>query len=434
MSTKTATKPIVRPRRVKKPREKRELEPFQKMDYTYFVLVLVLLGFGLTMLYSASFPQALSKFGDSLHFIKPQLLFAGAGIVIALVVSLLPRALYGNKTLIAVYTLFCFVLMLYARFKPVNQGGADRWVTMFGVTFQPSEFLKVAVILCIAYISTIDYDEYKLKPHAEQKSAVLNALMFFESGKSMTSRSTLVRVVLWLPTVVCKFFGMYTLNCVILGLACIVTIAQPHLSGTIIIFLVGTIMGFVAESKKRRVFAQVLVFAVGGLLAIALVKPEYMSVRFQNMTDVESDITGATFQTYQSLIAIGSGGFSGVGFGESHQKYAYIPAAHNDFLFSVIVEELGFIGGVVMITLFAVMVVRGINIAVRNTNRYSSLLVFGITMQLGIQALLNIAVVSNSFPNTGISLPFMSYGGTALIIQMIEVGLVLAVSRRSQLK
>lgn len=162
-------------------------------------------------------------------------------------------------------------------------------------------------------------------------------------------------------------------------------------------------------------------------------KFSYITTRFQSWQDPLSDIRGDTAQTYQGLLAIGSGGLFGLGFGESRQKYLYLPESQNDFIFSIICEELGFVGALVVIFLFLMFIIRGFFIASRAKDRFGMLLAVGIVMQIGSQALLNIAVACNAFPNTGISLPFFSYGGTALMLQLAEVGILLNISRQSNI-
>ena len=180
------------------------------------------------------------------------------------------------------------------------------------------------------------------------------------------------------------------------------------------------------------------VIGVIGIVALVLVKIKsdgftYFETRFQSWLDPFSDEKGGTWQTTQSLIAIGSGGLFGLGLGGSRQKFMYLPESQNDFVFSIVCEELGFIGAVTVILLFALLVIRGLHIASKSRDKFGMLIALGITVQIGVQAFLNIAVVSNLIPNTGISLPFFSYGGTALVMQLAEMGIVLNVSRQASM-
>ena len=183
---------------------------------------------------------------------------------------------------------------------------------------------------------------------------------------------------------------------------------------------------------KYRYYIGLLVLAVTGVLIIIMFGGiEYVEARLQSWLDPFSDPQGDTFQTVQSLLAIGSGGFTGLGLGNSRQKYLYLPEPQNDFIFSIVCEELGFLGAMALIILFAVFVVRGFIIASRAPDKFGSMLAVGLTAQIGIQAIVNIAVVTNTIPNTGISLPLFSYGGTALMMQLLQMGIVLNISRHS---
>jgi cell division protein FtsW len=195
-------------------------------------------------------------------------------------------------------------------------------------------------------------------------------------------------------------------------------------------------MLFIGGAKGSHLAAVLAVLAVGAVLVFTvfpLLGFDYVSDRLLSFRDPEADIQHATYQTYQSLIALGSGGMFGQGLGNSHQKYSYLPFAENDFIFSVIVEELGFVGAVVVILLFLILIVRGFYIAASAPDKEGMLLCAGIVIQIGFQAFLNIAVASNAFFNTGVSLPFLSYGGTALMMQLGEMGVVLNISRKASI-
>ena len=216
-----------------------------------------------------------------------------------------------------------------------------------------------------------------------------------------------------------------------LGLVCGLMYFEPHISGIVLMISIALVMMFVG-GVKYRYYVGILVIAVLGVLAIIMFGGiEYVEARLISWLDPFSDMQGDTYQTAQSLLAIGSGGFTGLGLGNSRQKYLYLPEPQNDFIFSIVCEELGFIGAMAVIILFALFVVRGFIIASRAPDKFGSMLAVGLTAQIGIQAIVNIAVVTNTIPNTGISLPFFSYGGTALMMQLFQMGIVLNISRHS---
>ena len=209
---------------------------------------------------------------------------------------------------------------------------------------------------------------------------------------------------------------------------------EPHISGTVLILAIGMTMIFVGGTKIRY-FIGLLFAAAGGVIGIVAIKGvDYAKVRIQGWLDPFSDVQAGTFQTVQSLLAIGSGGWLGLGLANSRQKYLYLPESQNDFIFSIVCEELGYIGAIIVIILFVLFVYRGLMISIKAPDKFGSLLALGLTVQIGFQAMLNIAVVSNTIPNTGISLPFFSYGGTALMMQLAQMGVILNISRQSVLK
>jgi cell division protein FtsW len=220
-----------------------------------------------------------------------------------------------------------------------------------------------------------------------------------------------------------------------LAVVAVLMLKQPHLSGTLLICTIGIALIFVGGANVKHFLAMIL----AGLGAIALFviyktvtgELSYFTTRFQSWLDPFSDINDKTWQTCQSLIAIGSGGMFGLGLGESRQKYLYLPETQNDFVFAIICEELGFVGAVTVIMLFVLFVFRGLYIASKAPDKFGMLVAVGLTVQVGIQAFLNIAVVSNFIPNTGISLPFFSYGGTSLVMLLAQMGILLNISRHS---
>ena len=367
-----------------------------KFDFVFFTMVMVLVSCGLIVMYSASYATAYSMYGDSNYYLIKQLRFAALGFALMIVFSAIPYDVFINPFVLRIEMIVAAGLMVAVKVMGVTQGGAERWIEIAGITFQPSELLKFVVIALFASLAKNRYDKRNE----------------FWRGFS--------------PYIIC------------LGVACGLTLIQPHLSGTIIIFLIGTFMMFIAECRLKFLIPSLLAIVAAGALVLLFMNSvlhiDYFGARIQSFLDPESDITNKTYQTYQSLVTIGSGGLWGLGFGNSRQKFSFLPASQNDFVFPIICEELGFAAGLVVIIMFVVFVWRGCHIAARSRDRAGMMIAVGISFQIGLQALLNIAVVTNSFFNTGVSLPFFSYGGTALVMQMIEVGIILNISRKAALE
>lgn len=373
---------------------KKKVEAFLGFDYPFFMIVILLLAFGLIMMFSASYATAYSEYGDSLYYIKRQALFAVAGIGIMLVASVVDYHIFRSRAFIVLGTAAAVILMALVKVMPTEQGGSERWLTVGPVTFQPSEMLKFVVIVLFAFFTQRNFSHLR-----ELKKGLLP----------------------------------YAVTLVV---SCGLLMIQPHLSGTIIVFAIGFVMMYVAGVSPKYLI--IMLSLVGALIAIGIptlnaLGYDYFDSRWLSFTNPEADIRNKTFQTYQSLVTIGSGGLFGLGFGNSRQKYSYLPMSRNDFIFSIICEELGFVGGMLVILLFVILVWRGFYISSRARDKFGMMLAFGVTFQIGLQALLNIAVVSNSMPNTGISLPFFSYGGSALLMQLGEMGVLLNISRKAEL-
>lgn len=366
-------------------------------DLPFFLIVIVLITIGLVMMFSASYAWGLYEKQDSFLYIRKQLLFAGVGLVGMLVVSWVDYHFLRMK--VWVYGIFgvSLVMLVYVGLLSRIKDKTIRWIEVGGLfQFQPSEIMKFAIILLFAHMIARNYK----KMHTIQYGIV-------------------------------PYIG-------ILGIVAGLMMLQPHLSGTILILLIGVVMMFVGGTKIKHlgVIAAigVGVLILGVFVLMELTGVNYFEERIQSFLHPESDVQGSTFQTWQSLITIGSGGLFGLGLGQSRQKFLYLPESQNDFVFSIVCEELGFIGAMVVILLFVMLIFRGFYIASKASDKFGALLVVGITVQIGLQALLNIAVVTNSVPNTGISLPFFSYGGTALMMQLFEMGVVLNVSRHAALE
>ena len=364
-----------------------------EIDKPFLLLILVLLVFGIIMMFSASYARAISDMGDGFYYLKRQVRWALLGLVVMVVVSMMDYHLLANT----VVTYFAFgvtwALSVITIFVGTSTADATRWLDFGPIQVQPSELLKIGFIILFAYIGSTLYP-YFIK---WQASIFPFAIVF--------------------------------------ALVMIVLVAQRHMSAVMIIAIIGVVMMYISGMPKRH-FWGFMMFAVlmGGVLVAYMISAGnfgYITDRIESWRDPLSDPRDKTLQTYNSLIAIGSGGVFGLGFGESRQKYMYLPESQNDFVFSVVCEELGLVGALTVIMLFVMFILRGFYIASRCKDRFGMLLSAGITMQIGTQAFLNIAVASNAFPNTGISLPFFSYGGSSLLITLAEVGLLLSISRQS---
>ncbi len=352
-------------------------------DFILFVTVLILLAMGIVMVLSASSPLALAESGNSYAYVSRQAIFAVIGIGCMLFISKIDYHEYSKLAKIAY---ICSVIGLaLVPLLGSSAKGATRWIEIGGIRFQPSELAKIALIIFYANLLTKNKDNIK-----------------------ELSQGFIVPFLYLLP------------------IAIILIIFQNHLSVTIIIILVVSIMMLMAGTKMRYFITLGSVGAVGGasvLFALAKFTENgaYRISRIVTFLNPWSDITGDGWQIVQSLYAIGSGGLFGVGLGESKQKYLYLPEPHNDFIFSVVAEELGFIGCAVVIILFAIFIWRGLLVAMKAPDMFGSLVAVGITSLIGLQAIMNIAVVTSSMPNTGIQLPFFSYGGTGLVILLCSV-------------
>ncbi len=371
------------------------------LDMPLFIFIMVLLAVGLVMLFSASYAYSYyNKGGDSFYYIKRQGIFAIAGVAAMLVVSTfdyhrfhgLAFLIYGVAILLlGMVLLFGKVLKLESIAPP--QGDAIRWLQLGPIGFQPSEVAKFAVItLCAHYISQ----------HIDEMGTLRYGVLPF---------------------------------LLIVGLPAALVMLENHLSGTIILLGLGVILMFLGGTKLRY-FVVGGVLVVGALLFLVVTKGGYQMDRITVWLnpfgeDVDRDLA---WQTRQSLYAIGSGGLLGVGLGQSRQKYLYLPEPQNDFIFAIICEELGMVGALVVIILFSLLIWRGMYVSLHAKDKFGMLLGLGITFQVGIQAVLNICVVTNTVPNTGISLPFFSYGGTALLMLLGEMGILLNISRSANVE
>ena len=358
------------------------------MDLPFFLLVLTLLCFGLVMLYSASCAVGEYRFQDPYTYIRPQLLFAVVGLAALYLASRLDYHILHAWA----WPLFglSLVLLVVVLFMP-EYNGCRRWIVIPGLgTLQPSEIAKFSVIVLFSHIISLN--------HPRMKSFTVGVLPF----------------------------------AVILGSVAVLMLLEPHLSGTLLILAIGAVLMFVGGTGLRW-FALAGGGALAALAGALILLPDlvpYAASRLSSWLDPFADPLGAGHQTIQSLYAIGSGGALGLGLGNSRQKHLYVPEPQNDFIFSILCEELGFVGAALVILLFVLLLTRGLVIALRAADKLGALLTVGFTVQVVLQAALNMAVVTNTIPNTGISLPFFSSGGTSLMMLLGEMGIVLSVSRQ----
>lgn len=366
-------------------------------DVTFFAAVLALMTIGLVMLFSASYPYAYQKYnGNSYYFFKRQLIFAVLGVIVMIVVSKINyKWIKIIEKPLFVVTIFLLVLVLFYHVNLEDRSeDFKRWIPLGPITLQPSDIAKFSLVLTLsAYIAK--YRKYMQR-----------------------------------LTYGVLFPGL------IIGLFCVLIYLENHLSCTVLMFMIGITLMFCGGTRWQWFVGGLCVV---GAVAFVIIKnpdvlPSYQADRIRAWTDKTFQPLGLRWQTNNSLYAIGSGGFFGVGLGNSKQKYLYVSEPQNDFIFSIVCEELGFLGALVILALFALLFWRGIKIAQRCDDKYAALVVIGIVSQVAIQTLFNVLVVTDTFPNTGIALPFFSYGGTALLMLCFEMGVVLSVSRKVNTK
>ena len=358
-------------------------------DIWFLIILMLLVCYGLVMLFSAGYAVALYRRGDAYTYIRPQLLFAAFGAAAMYAASLVDYHIW-HKLAWPIMGV-SLALLAIVLFMP-EYNGCKRWIVLPGLgTLQPSEIAKFAVVLVFAHIISLNHDR----------------MQTFATGV--------------LPFMV------------ILGAVTVLMLLEPHLSGTLLILGIGAVLMFVGGTGLKW-FALAGIAGAGAIAAAVVLLPElvpYAMGRLSSWRDPFADPLGEGHQTIQSLYAIASGGAAGLGLGNSRQKYLYVPEPQNDFIFSILCEELGFVGAALTVVLFLLLFLRGMSIAVRARDKFGALLAVGFVVQVVLQAVLNIAVVTNTIPNTGISLPFFSSGGTSLMMLLGEMGIVLSVSRQA---
>lgn len=355
----------------------------RKPDYWIILITFLLLGFGLVMVFSTSYYIGLTDFDDTYYFFRKQLIFAVIGLVLFFLFSNIPYIFYRKH--VGKILLTCLILLIAVLFIADTVNGAKRWINIGITSFQPSEFVKLGMIIYTASIMV------KKQPVMGQfKRAIIPPLT-------------------------------------IIGLICFLLILEPHFSAIIIILATCTCIIFCAGAKLRHL--ALIGFSCIPILAAILFLADYRVDRLEALMNPWKNPDDKGYQLLQSLFAIGPGGLTGTGLGNSIQKLAYLPEAHTDFIFSIIGEELGFLGGFTVICLFIVLIVRGVMISVQAPDQFGTLLGIGIVSLIAIETIFNLGVVTGLLPVTGIPLPFISYGGTALVLKCVEIGILLNISR-----
>lgn len=356
-------------------------------DYIFLAVVILLVAYGIIMLFSASSAKAYATYNNAFFFVKRQAGWIVVGGAAMVVTSKIDYHRYGGKCAGIFYIITGILLLLVIAGLGTTVNGATRWLFFF----QPSELAKIAIIILFAYSLGRESGQRNLQHF---KTGLLNYI---------------------------AIFGIYV---ILLAL-------EPHFSCIILIFLTIVIMLFVA-GVPLKYFGICAIPVALGVIILVIIEP-YRMARVTSFLNPFADKQGDGWQIVQSLYAIGSGGIFGVGLGQSRQKYQSLPEPHNDFIFSVLCEELGLIGAILLVALFMILLIRGIKIAMKAPDLFGMLLVVGIVGIVCLQAAINIAVVTASIPVTGMPLPFFSYGGTALAITMAEMGIVLNVSRQAKI-
>lgn len=359
------------------------------IDIPFLGLTIALLTIGLIMLFSASYPYAYYYKDSSYYYFIRQIFFAVAGLVAMLLMSKI-----NYKILKAIYKpvfVVTIALLVIVLFYHTNVQNFKRWIPLGPVTIQPSDLAKFTIILTLAvYISK-----------------------YYKKMKTM------------------KYGILIPIG--IIAIFCGLIYLEHHLSCTILMFFIGACLMFAGGSDWKLFAFGLAVIVLLGFLVVSFptLIENYAGERIVAWLDKDYDPLNGRWQTNNSLYAIGSGGFFGVGLGNSKQKYLYVSEPQNDFIFSIVCEELGFLGAAIIIALFAALVIRGLIIASRCKDKFGSLLIIGVVAQIGLQVVLNILVVTDTLPNTGFAFPFFSYGGTAIFMLLFEIGVVLSVSRKT---
>lgn len=362
-------------------------------DLTFFIIVLLLSFFGTVMVFSAGYAYAYARYDDGMYFIKKQAVWLALGMIIMLLSSRIHPRLY-KKSAPPLYAITLSLLLLVLLIGFVGNG-AKRWISLGPITIQPSEIAKISIIMMMAYY------------FSENEAVALS-----KRPKNIFIHGTIIPVLIMLIPI-------------------ILVMLQKHLSCIIILGCIGLCM-IVASGVNLKYIYGFGAVGVTGIACLALFT-DYTKERITVWRNPEAYKLTGGWQTLQGLMAIGSGGIFGVGFGQSVMKHCYVSEPANDMIFAILCEELGLIGAMAVLLLFSALVIRGIVIALRARDVFSRLVAFGISAKMAIQVLLNVGVVTNSIPNTGISLPFFSYGGSSLVMLFFEMGMLLSISRYAKI-
>ncbi len=384
---------FIRPSRQRKMKNSGIIKVGMGIDLPFCIILIVLLTIGTIMMFSASYAYAYYTQGNSYFYLTRQLIFIVIGIVIMIVMSFFNyNKLHKIAPIVLGVAYFSLVLVLLLP----SDGGVKRWIPLGIFNIQPSEIAKFAVILffahwCSKYYNKMQFAKYSVVP-----------------------------------------------GLVILGTIGLLLFLEPHYSGIVIITILTVMMLYIGGIKRKylvigfvALVVLVAILAVTGGLSYAMTRMDGWGQALEYTTE---DMWQTTWQTRNSLYAIGSGGLWGLGLGQSRQKYLYLPEPQNDFIFAIVVEELGLIGATIILLIFALLVWRGITLSLRSKDKFGKLLGIGLTSQIGIQVVLNILVITDWLPNTGISLPFFSYGGSSLIMLLAQMGIVLSISRTANIE
>ena len=360
-----------------------KLKPF---DTVLFVTILMLLGVGIIMILSASSHLGDLSYGSPYYFFIRQIIWSLIGTALMLFVSRIDYKLYKKwAKLIYVIAVVLLALVLVPGVGSGEIRGAKRWINLGFMDFQPSEAAKLAIIIFLSASLSNNYKKLK------------------------------------------KFWTGFVPNFIWVGIICALLFLEPHYSALLLIFAISVIIMFSAGAEIKNFiicFLAVLPLGIVGILV-----SDYRLDRIFGYLDPWADPTGTGWQVIKSLYAIGSGGIFGLGLGQSRQKYLYLPDAHNDFIMAIVGEELGLIGMIFVMGLFVILIWRGIMIATKSKDMFAGLVAVGITMMVALQVLLNIAIVTGWLPVTGMPVPFLSYGGTSLVVFMVMMGILLNISR-----
>lgn len=379
--------------------KKDETAPLHKgsIDMWFLLWAMLLICFGAVMSYSASAVFAEERYDSSMYFFIRYIAFTVAAAVVTTFFVIFARPWFWRVFGVCAYAV-SVLLLIVVLFAGSTGGGAQRWIKIGPITVQPSEIAKMAVVMVLAlYLS-----KYEKQVNSTHKFGG-------------------------------NFKHGFLVPMIIIGVLCGLIALQPHLSGLMIVGMIGVAVMYLGGTRLKWLLAFLGIILVAGIVFISLFGYTMERINIWLHID-EVDPLGEAWQTLQGLYAIGSGGFFGLGLGSSRQKYGYVSQPQNDFIFTIICEELGFIGAFALIFLFGLLIWRGIKIGQNAPDKFCALTVWGLTFKIALQVLMNIAVVTNSMPNTGVSLPFISSGGSSLMLQIFEIGIILSISRFSTQK